>query len=127
MAASGADAGSIADAACEVWRGIDAALSPIIGNDGVAALFQRSLHLARAQHPGFPTLSNHAGGLVDFTILHRALSSQTSANAADANNALVIAFYDVLSSLIGAPLTERLLEPVLVAPSASHTEQDPSQ
>ena len=124
LVASGADAASVADAACGAWRGVKAALSPVIGQHGVAALFKRSLHLTRIEHPGLSE-AYAADEPGDFMALHQSLSSLTSANAAAANSALLNTFYDLLSSLIGAALTERLLRPALDNPSIDHAEQDP--
>lgn len=126
MVATGAQAASVADAACGVWRGVTGALSPIIGKQGVAALFKRSLHLARAEHPGLSAVHDDADGLADYTALQEALSSQTSASAAAANSALLGIFYDLLSGLIGALLTERLLRSALDNPFIDHAAQDPS-
>ena len=51
QARGGAGAGQIADTVVAVWRRVDAALLPIVGQRGVAALYKRSLHLANAAHP----------------------------------------------------------------------------
>lgn len=126
MVATGAQAASVAGAACGVWRGVTAALSPIIGRHGVAALFNRSLHLTRTEHPVLSAVHDAAGGLSDYSALQEALSSQTSASAAAANSALLGTFHDLLSSLIGAMLTERLLRSALDNPSIDHAAQDPS-
>jgi hypothetical protein len=125
--APGADAASIADAGCSIWRRVATILSPIVGHLGVAALYKRSLHLTRAEHPWLSGVHDQLGGLEDlgdFATLRAALSSQTGTNAAAANTALLATFYDLLSSLIGASLTERLLGSVLDKPSIDHAAQD---
>lgn len=121
MVAAGADATSIAEVACAVWRDMAIALSPIIGQHGMAALYKRSLHLTRNEHSGLSAAHGDAG---DFTALHKALSSQPSSGAAAANGALLKNFYDLLSSLIGPALTERLLRPALDKPSTNAGAQD---
>ena len=125
MVASGADAAAIAEAACVVWRDIAAALSPIIGQHGIAALYKRSLHLTRNEHSGLSAVHDAAGDIEDFTALHKALSSQPSSGAAAANGALLKSFYDLLSSLIGIALTERLLKSALDKPSIDYAAQAP--
>jgi hypothetical protein len=125
MVADGADATSIAEVACEVWRNMALALSPIIGQHGTAALYKRSLHLTRIEHTSLSAVHDAAGDVGDFTALHHALAGQSSADAAQANGALLKNFHDLLSSLIGAALTERLLRPALDKPSTHHAAQDP--
>ena len=45
LVSDGADAEQLADAIVAMWLEIDQALHPIIGHRGVAALYNRSLHL----------------------------------------------------------------------------------
>jgi len=123
---SDADAASVAAAGCSIWRRITEILSPIIGGLGVAALYKRSLHLTRVAHPWLPGPHDDPGGLDNLDVLQRALASQTASIAAAANTALLVNFHDLLSSLIGPSLTERLLGSVLDKPSTEHAAQDPS-
>lgn len=81
LAAEGADAARIADEAVSTWRGVDAALSPIIGQRGVAALFKRSLFLIRPAHAWLATVQDGALRPGDFAGLLATLSQQTSSNA----------------------------------------------
>jgi hypothetical protein len=113
----GASAAQIADDAVSTWRAIDAALSPIIGQRGVAALFKRALALTR---PTYPWLSDVLGGVEqpgDFTALATAFSQQTGPRLVAANEALLRNFADLLINLIGGALTERLLSSVWNRPS----------
>jgi hypothetical protein len=121
---SKADPSSIADAGCSIWQRITIKLSPIVGRLGVAALYKRSLHLTRTNHPALSAVQDDFGELGDFESLREALSSQSSASAAAANTALLVTFYDLLSSLIGGSLTERLLESVFDKPSTNDPVQD---
>ena len=124
LAAHGANVGQIADAAVATWRSIDAVLSPIIGQGGVAALYKRSLYLSRGDHPWLAVAAEDALQPDDFATLHRALAKQTSGNAAAANGALLTTFSDLLTSLIGASLTERLLQSVWDHTSSGHAVQE---
>lgn len=126
QAAAGAGADAIADAACEIWHKVDAALSPIIGRQGVAVLFKRSLHLSRIAHPALAAAAAADASPGDFRALRAVLAQQTSLDAAALNTALLATFYDLMSSLIGAALTERLLTPVWASPSTDAPAQDSS-
>lgn len=117
QAAIGADPEQIADLALSIWRGVDAALSPIIGQHGVAALYKRSLYLTRAEHPCLTAVYEGQLGPGEFATLQTALSLQTSEDASAANAALLQNFHDLLAKLIGAALTEQLLRPVVDNPA----------
>lgn len=125
LAAHGANVGQIADTAVATWRSIDAVLSPIIGQRGVAALYKRSLYLSRGDHPWLVVAAEDTPPQPDdFATLHRALAKQTSVNAAAANGALLTTFSDLLTSLIGTALTERLLQSVWSHSSSGHAVQE---
>lgn len=102
------------------WQSIRAALSPIIGRQGVAALYGRSLHLVRARFPWLEAPEARASASAPFTLLRLSLASQSREDAVSAQGALLQAFVDLLISLIGGPLTERLLAPVCDRPPDDH-------
>ena len=108
----GAHAGQVADAVAAIWREIDQALHPIIGHRGVAALYQRSLSLSAAAYPWLAMEQRGIPAAVDPAALHAALVQQTGAEAAAGGNALFHSFHQLLASLVGASLTERLLRSV---------------
>jgi hypothetical protein len=112
-AAVGSDSDSIAASIVSVWRDIDAALAPIIGQRGVAGLFRRTLHLIRHDYPWLTAGLDSMADAMDFVALQSSLSQRTSANAVAANGALLQTFLEQLASLIGESLTERLLRNVL--------------
>jgi len=105
------DAGQVADAAVQTWRAVDAALSPIIGQRGVAALYKRSLYLVCTRHPWLAAVHQDTRQPGDFAPLHAALARQPGLAAAAAHDELLQTCRDILAQLIGAPLTERLLRP----------------
>ncbi len=115
-----------ADAIAATWRRIDAALSPIIGPLGMAALFRRSVSLARAGQPALAAVRTDAPGADPFASLHEALSGQTGPVAAEAQAALLQTFHDLLVSLIGASLTERLLRSAAAFPQSGAAAEDPT-
>jgi hypothetical protein len=124
LVAEGAVAARIADKTVSMWHDIDAVLSPIIGQRGVAALYKRSLYLVRADYPWLAVV--HEGALKpdEFAALQTALLQQTSSNAATASGALLQTFFDLLTNLIGKSLTERLLRSVWVNTTGGNAEQD---
>ena len=121
---AGADAPRLAEMAVSIWKGIGIALSPIIGQAGVDALFKRSIHLTRGEHPCLATVLEDKAQPDGLVILQAVLAQQTSATAMAANLALLQNFQDLLTSLIGLSLTERLLRPVWDKPSRGQAEQD---
>jgi hypothetical protein len=124
------DTGPVADAIVAEWNRIDAALHPIVGRRGVAALYQRSLKLTLPAHPWLAEcLAGHTGLMADIDtgILHRLLMQQSAAHAAEAGNALFQEFRNLLASLIGSSLTHRLLRGIWGPPPAGTPSQDPSK
>jgi hypothetical protein len=117
-ASAGWDTVSLITKVVSVWRDIDAALAPIIGHRGVAALFGRSLHLTRVDFPWLAAPSENSADRLDFAWLQSALSQQTSDNVVALSGALLQKFAELLTHLIGASLTERLLRPVVDVHSA---------
>jgi len=121
---AGASAEQLADAVVAVWRDIDLALHPIIGHRGVAALYNRSLRLTVAAHPGLAGDHPDALAALDVTALRAALVQQTATEAAAAGTALFRSFEQLLASLVGPALTVQLLRPVWTHPAVSPPAQD---
>lgn len=122
--AKGASAPLVADTAVSTWQRIAVALAPIIGQAGVGALLKRSLYLVRADHAFLAAAYEDTLDPGDLGALHAVLSQQTGADAAAAHTALLQTFHDLLTSLIGGSLTERLLRPVWDDPSSGDAVQD---
>lgn len=108
MAATGADAAQIAILAVKIWRDLYAVLSPIIGDRGVCALYQRSTHLILRDHPWMSVAHEADLGSGEFDTLQTALAGQSAVIAAVAGDALLRTFKDLLTNLIGGSLTEQL-------------------
>jgi len=123
-AASGADARLIAALAVAAWRGIDGVLSPIIGRGGVAALFDRSLHLVGGRHPELIAAHGDARLTGDFVALQGVYAGSSGVDAAAAHGALLVSFCGLLAGLVGEPLTERLLQPVWDTLQSGHPAKD---
>ena len=95
-----------------ILREIDEALAPIIGPRGVAALYRRSLHLASQTCPYLSITHEGVPTVMDVTALTTALADRTRAEAAFAGALLLQTFYELLTTLVGPVLTERLLRSV---------------
>ena len=92
-----ADAKQIAAAVFAVWEEIDDALTPIVGTQGVVALYRRSLHLAVAQHPW---LAGRDDGILtdtDPAVLRSVLAQRSSIEAAAGGNAFLNTFHELLT------------------------------
>ena len=114
----GASAAVVGTAALAVWRDIDRALAPIIGQPGVAALYKRSLYLTLVDYPCLITAYEGALRPGDFDGLDVTLSQQQADQAMAVISALLNKFHDLLTHLIGGSLFERLLRSVWDGPSS---------
>jgi len=118
------DAEKIGSTALFVWSDLDEALLPIIGRSGVAVLYKRSLQITLGAYPCLIYAYDeaeragkaHAG-------LDIALSQQTSEHALEALSALLIAFHELLTYLIGSSLSERLIQSVWDKPTNGDAER----
>jgi hypothetical protein len=114
----------VAAAFVDIRLEIDQALQPIIGDRGVAALFNRSLSLSSA---GFPWLAQGPAGVLagaDPASLNALLAAQPAREAAAGGNALLQSFDELLASLVGRSLTDRLLGSVWAHATGAMTPQD---
>lgn len=124
---AGADARQLAHAVAGLWRDIDAALHPVIGHRGVAALFNRSVRLASRGHPWLAATAQQGGlGAIDPAALVAVLSQQPSAAAAAGGLALLHEFHALLTSLVGPSLTDRLLAAIWGQTAGGEPTQDQS-
>ncbi|HZT55906.1 MAG TPA: hypothetical protein VFA35_06750 [Burkholderiaceae bacterium] len=123
--AAGASSQDIAESVAAAFDALDRALTPIVGQRGVAALYERSVHLARKAHPWLPVPQGSVPSAIDLRALVLGLAQRTAADAGTGGAALLQTFHDLLTHLIGASLTERLLRSVwanfLSGPSAGDT------
>ncbi|MDP9784393.1 hypothetical protein [Pseudomonas fluorescens] len=118
-----ADIAKTADAIISILQDIEAALTPVIGQQGVAALYRRSLHLCGAAHPRLTSTCDKVQPGQVLTALKSVLVEQSEADALFFGEMLLTIFYELLTTLIGPSLTARLLRGVW-EPSLSDT---PSQ
>lgn len=116
------DAIQTADATIAIWYDIAAALKPVIGGQGIAALYDRSVTLAARKHPWLVPQRLNDDHSVNLDALHSVLAGQSTSAAEGGATELLHTFYGVLVSLIGASLSEQLLSSVRKAPGASDEE-----
>ena len=103
---------ALADFIVSAWQKIEASLTPIIGQRSVATLYKRSFYLASRERAWLMGMHEGMQTTMNLEALRSALLEQSSAEiAAGAGSALQM-FYEVLANLVGASLTEKLLESV---------------
>jgi hypothetical protein len=112
-----AEAAGIADAIVGTWREIALALDPIIGRGGVAALYRRSLYLAAREHPWLSGAYEGIESTMDLAALKLVLVQQGGARSAAAGGTVLHTFHDLVFSLVGESLAERLLSNVWALPA----------
>jgi hypothetical protein len=117
--------GRIAPCVVAMCAEIGAALTPIIGARGVAALYKRSLFLTGEAHPALRGLHENVQGEMDLSPLQAILSPLSAAEATIVGGALLIAFYELIGSLIGPSLTERLLRSLWDRPLSDPPAPEP--
>jgi hypothetical protein len=123
---AGATATQIADAMVSAWQEIDVALSPLIGKGGVAALYKRTLFLTTPAHPWLAGIHEGTTAAIDLWALKSVIAKQSGVVAAAGGGALLQTFYELLTSLVGPSLTERLLRSVWTNSLSGQPAQDTS-
>ena len=108
----GADVEQVTDAVLALWREIDQILHPIVGHRGIAALYNRSLQITAAAYPWLAIGAQGIPAVVDPSTLKAVLMQQSAAEAAAGGSALFDTFHELLASLVGPSLTNRLLRSV---------------
>jgi len=103
----------VAGAAALIWMEIEGALSPVFGRRGVAALYQRTLQSNTTEYRWLADIPLDSTFCIDFDILKTTLENQHATEAALAADLALRSFCELLTSLVGSSLTERLLRPVL--------------
>jgi hypothetical protein len=112
------DAVQTADATIAIWHDIAAALKPVIGAQGIAALYDRSVTLTARKHPWLIPQRLNDDHSVNLDALHSVMARQTTTDATSGASELLQTFYGVLVSLIGSALSEQLLSSVREAPGS---------
>ena len=101
---------NVADGAIDYWSRMATQIILIVGDAGFDSLYARSVFLSQTRYPWLATSSGAAQTAPRFADLKTSLEAQTPALAREANSLLLITFTDILASLVGGPLTARILE-----------------
>jgi hypothetical protein len=104
-----ADAASLAAAVRRSFDELAAVLAPLIGQIGIDALAGRAVHLAQREYPWLANTrdSKYTDGPLTHVII--SLQQQDDALATDAAAAVLATFAQLLVTMIGEPLTARLM------------------
>jgi len=122
-ARDGATAGQIADAVVAMWQQIDAALSPVIGGGGMAALYARSLDRVESVYPWLHVAVEGDRQTMELAPLRAAIAAQSRRSAAAAGCSTLQTFNALLESMIGPSLCESFLSPLWARPSPDAPKQ----
>ena len=119
-----ADIGTFADAVMVVWHEIGAALTPIVGPRGFAAFYKRSVYMTALAHPWLMGVHDNALASVNLADLDSVFKQQSLPQAHACAATLFSTFRDLLVSMVGPSLTERLLRSVWADASSAPTTKD---
>jgi hypothetical protein len=100
----------VADAVIGLWEQVATQIISIVGEGGFDSLYARSIFLTRSTFPWLVATSGSPQTDHRFTNLKTSLEGQTPALIREANSLLLITFTDILASLVGEPLTARILD-----------------
>mgnify|MGYP007022261043 FL=1 len=121
-----ADARAIAEATISIWQQISVRLVRVIGVRGVDALFCRSLHLTGRSFPFLIVGGNHRDRVALLANLRACIETREKLVAAEVSLMLLVTFTELLATLIGDSLTQRLLLPVWANPIAESEQESVS-
>lgn len=110
------DASAIAEATASTWHQVAALLTPVIGERGVDVIFTRALSLTSKAFPWLAIGEEHGDSAALLVGLKVQLAGRDTATAAEAGCTLMVTFIELLTTLIGKSLTERLVSSVWASP-----------
>lgn len=119
------DASAVLGAVSRTWQFMAAQLEPVIGVRGVNVLLDRALYMTGKNFPWLAQVGPLEAGADPLTRLRARFASHDATDVADAGCALLITFTELLASLIGEPLTERLLASVWLDTPAPSEQEHP--
>jgi hypothetical protein len=120
-------AAEMAARAIALWHQVVTPFAQIIGPRGATALLRRALVLTATRHPWLTQAVTAAPSGQDLSSLAAAFERRPAADVSAANEALLRNFFDLLASLIGAALTQRLLREALDPPASGVEPQETSK
>lgn len=111
MATQGCEPALIADEVVQLWTRVETVLRPVVGAQGVAALYGRSRQLAAEQHPWLKVDKAVNWKIMDLRVLRTQLAAQDAGAAVRASLEHMGQFDHLLGTLIGEVLKDQLLAP----------------
>ena len=115
--------GAVTDVSLRVWREVADTLAPMIWVGGVEAIFKRSLQLTTPSWPWLAPAGAPAEDEDPLASCQARLKVRSPAEAAEANVILLVSFTDLLVTMIGASLTDRLLGQIWALPISAPSEE----
>lgn len=114
------DSAAIGAAVLRTWELAAEQLTTLIGPRAVTVLLLRALHLASAEFPFLAQVA--AQGNDALPALQTGLAQRLPGEAIEVGVSLMVTFNELLATLIGVSLSERLMTPVW-APSPRNIEE----
>lgn len=93
-----------------LWCSMAEQIISVMGQGGFQSLYARSIFLTQRSHPWLTQPTASLATDLSFNELSACLAEQSPAQAQEANALLMRTFTDLLASLIGEPLTVRILK-----------------
>ena len=115
------------EALLQPWRRIAQHLCPLIGESGFCALFGRAVHVIGPEYAWLAPQQPCRVPEQLFTSLEERMALVDAERAAAANAALLRTFTQLLATLIGERLTQRLLESATAAVDPAQGQQKNAQ
>jgi hypothetical protein len=116
------DSAAVGAAVLGTWELTAAQLTTLIGPRAVTVLLLRALHLASAEFPFLALVA--AQGNDALPALEAGLSARLPGEALEVGISLMVAFHDLLATLIGNSLSERLMTPVWAPAPRTNEEKN---
>ncbi|MGZ5033187.1 MAG: hypothetical protein ACXWAC_08310 [Usitatibacter sp.] len=104
-----ADPRAVADAAVQAWIRAVSELAPVIGTEGVRALYGRCMALARSNYAWLPPGDFAVSQVKALANLRECLEGRKPTDAIDATTDSLVFLTELLGTMIGEALTMRLL------------------
>jgi hypothetical protein len=113
------DAGPI-----RLWRSMAEQIISVVGQGGFQSLYARSIFLTQRSHPWLVQPAASLPFDLSFATLSTCLAEQPPDQAQAASTLLILTFTDLLASLIGEPLTVRILKTAWGADADDLTDKE---
>ena len=110
------DASAVSEATASAWRQVDALLTPLIGANGVDVIFRRALSLTSKVFPWLAIGEEHGDSSALLVSLKVQLAGRDTATVTEVACTLMVTFIELLSTLIGESLTERIVSSIWASP-----------